>query len=83
MDRHWSAQYHQCRLCHFDYQYITHLEQSETESEYILRKLQVNDKTYIPGRYSWSPAGKDELRWQTVPRQTTVDIYRHFFADFG
>ena len=83
MNAHWKTQYHQCRICHFNYDYITHLEQSEPESKYIFRQLKIQNKTHIPERYSWSPTVKEELWWQTIPRQTTVDIYRHYFADFG
>ena len=39
--------------------------------------------THIAERYSWSPAGQDELRWQSIPRGTAVKIYKHYFADFG
>ena len=39
--------------------------------------------THIEGRYSWSPAGRDELRWQSIPRGTAIKIYKHYFADFG
>ena len=39
--------------------------------------------THIAGRYSWSPAGQDELRWQSIPRGTAIKIYKHYFADFG
>ena len=83
MNSHWKTQYHQCRICHFNYDYITHLEQSENESKYIFRQLKIQNKTHIPERYSWSPTVKEELWWQTIPRQTTIDIYRHYFADFG
>jgi len=37
----------------------------------------------MAGRYSWSPAGQDELRWQSIPRGTAIKIYKHYFADFG
>ena len=83
MNSHWKTQYHQCRICHFDYDYITHLENNEQESTFILRQLNIDTKTHIPGKYSWSPASKDELNWQVIPRKTAIDIYRHYFADFG
>ena len=45
--------------------------------------MHVENETYVPGKYSWSPAGKDELRWQTIPRQSVISVYKHYFADFG
>ena len=45
--------------------------------------MHVDKETYVPGKYSWSPAGKDELRWQTIPRQSVISVYKHYFADFG
>ena len=39
--------------------------------------------THLAGRYAWSPTGKDELRWQTIPRKTAIEIYKHYFVDFG
>ena len=45
--------------------------------------MHVEKETYVPGKYSWSPAGKDELRWQTIPRQSVISVYKHYFADFG
>ena len=53
------------------------------EAKYLLRKMHVENETYVPGKYSWSPAGKDELRWQTIPRQSVISVYKHYFADFG
>ena len=61
----------------------THLENSVNEAKYLLRKMHVEKETYVPGKYSWSPAGKDELRWQTIPRQSVISVYKHYFADFG
>ena len=43
----------------------------------------IENITHIAGRYSWSPAGQDELRWQSIPRGTAIKIYKHYFADFG
>ena len=141
MEHHWKSQFHQCRICNNDYQYITHLENISNEAEYIFQQLKIGEDlisttikivfnrhyflfisgtlgeitsfagnfdynfswfgrmlncvcfkfselkkeniTHIMGRYSWSPAGKDELRWQSIPRGTAIKIYKHYFADFG
>ena len=83
MNHHWRSQYHQCRLCNLEYDYITHLEDSNHEANFILRKLGVENLTQIPPKYSWSPASQDEMHWQSIPRNTIIDIYRHYFADFG
>ena len=82
MDYHWRSQFHCCRLCEVDYEFVTHLEESSTEINFILKNLKIENLTSIAGQYSWSPAGSDYNRWQTIPRKTTIDIYRHYFADF-
>ena len=83
MNHHWRSQFQQCRLCSLEYDYITHLEASQYEANFILRKLGVENTTEIPGKYAWSPIGKDESHWKSIPRTTTIEIYRHYFADFG
>ena len=42
----------------------------------------MNNFTHIPGEYSWSPAGRDENHWSSIPRQTVENIYKHYYADF-
>ena len=83
MNHHWKQQANQCRVCHLSYKYILHLEKSYEENPFVLKKLQNENKTYVPGRYSWSPASKDETNWQTIPRRSAIRIYKHYFADFG
>ena len=83
MNHHWRQQANQCQVCHLNYKYILHLENSNEENPFILKKLQHKNKTYVPGRYSWSPADKDEMKWQTIPRKSAIRIYKHYFADFG
>ena len=74
---------HQCNICNINYDYITHLENSNEESSFLLRKMKIDNLTRVAGKYSWSPAGKDEIRWSTIPRNTTIQIYKHYFIDFG
>lgn len=81
MNHHWRTLYLQCAPCLVQYDYITHLEFSSIESTYLLEEMKVNDLTHIPGKYSWSPAGRDEEHWGTIPRRTAEDIYRHYYAD--
>ena len=83
MNHHWRQQANQCRVCHLSYKYILHLEKSKEENPFILKKLQNKNQTYVPGRYSWSPADKDETNWHTIPRKSAYRIYKHYFADFG
>ena len=83
MNHHWRQQANQCRVCHLSYKYILHLEKSNEENPFILKKLQNRNKTYVPGKYSWSPANKDESNWKTIPRRSAIKVYKHFFADFG
>ena len=45
--------------------------------------MKIENLTRVAGKYSWSPAGKDEIRWSTIPRNTTIQIYKHYFIDFG
>ena len=52
------------------------------EWNFLLEKLKVADVTYIPGKYEWSPATKDEQQWSTIPRGTAELIYKHYYADF-
>jgi hypothetical protein len=42
----------------------------------------VNNLTHIPGKYSWSPAERDEEHWSSIPRRTVENIYKHYYADF-
>ena len=37
--------------------------------------------THIAGKYSSSPAGRDEENWNNIPRRTAEDIYRHYYID--
>ena len=74
---------HQCNICNINYDYITHLENSNEEASFLLRKMKIENLTRVAGKYSWSPAGKDEIRWSTIPRNTTIQIYKHYFIDFG
>ena len=60
--------YSHCGPCEMRYNFITHLEESATEWPYLLKELKVENKTYIPGQYAWSPTTKDEIRWSTIPR---------------
>ena len=60
--------YQQCSPCQLKYQFVTHLEESAIEWNFLLEKLKVADVTYIPGKYEWSPATKDEAQWHTIPR---------------
>ena len=63
-------------ISNIKYNYITHLEESSTEWKYLLHKMRVDSLTYIPERYEWSPAKKDELLWSTIPRKTAEKIYK-------
>ena len=81
-NHHWKSLFYQCNPCQIRYNYITHLESSTTEWPYLLKRLKINDETYIPGKYEWAPATKDELAWSTIPRRTAQIIYQHYFADF-
>ena len=39
MNHHWKAQFNQCRICQFNYEYITHLEYNSDEADFIFKKL--------------------------------------------
>ena len=41
MNYHWTSQFHQCRICNVDYQYITHLENSIDEADFIFQRLKI------------------------------------------
>jgi hypothetical protein len=95
MNHHWRTLYGQCGPCAVEYEYITHLgtplseifiylflEESLFETPYLLKRLGVDKQTHIPGKYSWSPAGREEMKWSTVPRVTAEKIYQHYFVDF-
>ena len=57
-----------CSPCKLGYSYITHLEESVTEWPYLLKVLQIENETHVPGKYQWSPATKDQIHWSTIPR---------------
>ena len=57
------------------YQFVTHLEESAVEWNFLLEKLKVAGVTYIPGKYEWSPATKDEAQWHTIPRCGLIEIF--------
>ena len=82
MNHHWRTFKGQCAPCGVKYDYITHLEFSKMESDFLLEKMKVSQDTYIPGKYSWSPAGRDEEKWSSIPRGTAKRIYKHFYVDF-
>ena len=46
-DHHWRSQFNQCRICDMDYEIITHLENSDDEVDFILKKLKVENLTYV------------------------------------
>ena len=83
MDWHWRLQHHQCQACRIKYDFITHLDQSQTEAPFLLHKMKVGNLTAVPGKYSWWPVENDELHWQTIPRNLAVKVYQHYFVDFG
>ena len=39
MNHHWKAQFNQCRICQFNYEYITHLEHNSDEADLYAKKL--------------------------------------------
>ncbi|CAG5090180.1 Oidioi.mRNA.OKI2018_I69.PAR.g12491.t1.cds [Oikopleura dioica] len=82
MNHHWRTLYGQCAPCAVEYEYIIHLEESLYETPYLLKRLGVNEQTHVPGKYSWSPAGREEMKWSSVPRLTAEKIYQHYYADF-
>ena len=82
MNFHWTSTFSQCHPCAIDYNMITHLEHSAEESNYIMRMLGVGDSAKLRDRYAWSPATADELKWQSVPRGTAKNIYKHYYLDF-
>ncbi|CBY15214.1 unnamed protein product [Oikopleura dioica] len=82
MNFHWSTTFSQCHPCAIDYNMITHLEHSAEESNFIMRMLGERESTKLGERYAWSPATADELKWQSVPRGTAKDIYKHYYLDF-
>ena len=82
MNFHWTSSFSQCHPCAIDYNVITHLEHSSEESDYIMRMLGVGEGAKLRDRYAWSPATTDELKWQSVPRGTAKNIYKHYYLDF-
>lgn len=82
MNFHWTSTFSQCHPCAIDYNMITHLEQSADESDYIMAMLGVGESAKLRDRYAWSPATADELKWQSVPRGTAKNIYKHYYLDF-
>ena len=46
--------------------------------------MEVDDLMKVQGKYdSSSKTIQDEDHWKTVPRNTAIQIYRHYFIDFG
>ena len=100
---HWKSIFSHCSPCAIDYNFITHLENSEEEIDPLLKEIGLFRKINISGKYSWdeNANGKvikedvpvvqeedeaikpaDEMFWKNVPRETAIEIYRHYFLDF-
>ena len=95
---HWRSIFSLCSACAMDFNYITHLENSEEEIPSLLREIGLDGKVHIGGQYTWderthekiknrrdtetTERPPDELHWQNVPRETAIEIYRHYYLDF-
>ena len=50
MNNHWRTQTSLCTPCEMNFDYITHLENSGLEFDYLLKKLKIENITQVPGK---------------------------------
>lgn len=78
---HWVSQYWHCSPCLLKYNYITHLDNNNNETKYLLDLFGVGNLTYVPGQYEKLPGDqaerlKSEDYWKNTPRSLIIDLYR-------
>ena len=81
---HWRSFFWHCSPCHFKYNYVTHLEDSEEEGPWLLNTWRVDKLTHLPAQYMKSPLKSHgpEYYWRNVPQDTIKELYRVFYEDF-
>ena len=46
--------------------------------------MEIDDLMKVQGKYNaGAKVITDEDHWKTVPRNTAIQVYRHYFVDFG
>ena len=46
--------------------------------------MEIDDLMKVQGKYNaGAKVTIDEDHWKTVPRNTAIQVYRHYFVDFG
>ena len=84
-DWHWRSQYWHCSPCQFNYKYITHLQNSAEESNWLFREFGIENKTYLPGQYEQLPGQTEdrkhsEFYFRHMPKKLIKRIYREQFS---
>ena len=49
---HWKSQNYQCGVCTVDYDIVTHLEEAERETRWILRDKKLSNLTHLGHQYT-------------------------------
>ena len=95
---HWETIHSRCSPCAMDFNLITHLEKSEEEIDTLLKEIGLFGKIKISSKYNWANKkhhmtkkepeeqetirAPDEAHWKDVPKQTAIEIYKHYFLHF-
>ena len=83
-DWHWKTEFWHCSPCQFNYKYITHLENSTAEAEWLFKHFKVENKTHLAGEYQTLP-GHTQARlpsqhyYNATPKDLIKRIYRTRF----
>lgn len=83
-DQHWRSMVFHCGPCNNEYDFIVHQEHGSEEQEFILKAMDVADKTHIPGKYQTALKGYDEIltNFVDVPEAVIKELYKIYYPDF-
>jgi len=83
-DQHWRSMAFHCGPCNNEYDFIVHQEHGSEEQEFILKALNVEDQTHIPGKYTTALKGFDEIiqKFEGIPEYVIQELYKIYYQDF-
>lgn len=84
-DQHWRSIFHHCTPCANEFDFIVKQESAAEDQRFILKALEVDNITHIPGAYYTSLTSRNSITFyfKHVPRVVLKDIYRNYFLDFA
>jgi len=84
-DQHWRSMTFHCGPCNNEYEFIVHQEHGSEEQEFILKAMEVEDQTHIPGKYTTALKSYDEMleNFRGISEFVIKELYRIYYSDFA